>query len=81
MEADFCNNAAPSGPRRVLKAHRRGFQNQLFQTPLHSGGVSEWFSWLPLPELSRRKRRHYHIAAQYSLMDYNSFPFRKRPLE
>ena len=47
----------------------------------HSGGVSEWFSWLPLPELSRRKRRHYHIAAQYSLMDYNSFPFRKRPLE
>src|SRR5450759_5552137 len=54
----------PDGPTgsaaalfRVLKACRLGFQNQLFQTPLHSWRIAESFSWVPQPRLSRRKRQ------------------------
>ena len=54
--AQFFSLGAPSGPRRVLKACRRSFQNQLFQTPLHSWGISESFSWVLQARLSRWKR-------------------------
>ena len=52
----------PEGPTglpatllRVPKTHRLGIQNQLFQIPLHSCGISESFSWVPQARLSRRE--------------------------
>jgi hypothetical protein len=47
----------PAALFRVLKACRRGIQNQLFQTTLRSWRIAESFSWVPQPRLSRRKRQ------------------------
>ncbi len=77
--AQFFSLGAPSGPRRVLKACRRSFQNQLFQTPLHSWGISESFSWVLQARLSRWKREPIYPSQHAGKQPPSQVALRQQP--
>ena len=77
--AQFFSLGAPSGPRRVLKACRRSFQNQLFQTPLHSWRISESFSWVLQARLSRWKREPIYPSQPAGKQPPSQVALRQQP--